>query len=793
MTLAPDLSGSLEKVIAESNSRFNVKLDSNLAFQVFPTVEVSELDIQNADSIKLQVSGESAKALNWSYQDGLDALDIALAELELPPEVKVKAKQVGSNYQFLLKTKHEAMALTLIPTTGGVATNFPSQKTRGELMRELVTGVLAGETLPIAVLSGRFSFDPVRLSPHHLDVRCGDNFTRRVYFNKLGRESSIYDLPSIISKSLNEDGNLSALHDISIEDKEGLCVIRIPAGTQLENTNDPKLFIGIDDKPLESPRIVNVNVDTSMTIQYKDDVEWLPENGHKVTLHTGQPLDSLLGEINSLITGESLAELIDRYTLKITAPADKSLRISDSDTDTLARTLGLIEPQETEVVISSGINISSNRVATPKDLENLGSATFTLTEDGAPGKQVSIDVDLRKINSAQGIKTQLEQEFRNTTDTPAPAFSIHAEIIKDQILIWDHNYDVQVLDQVDDRSSGAAQLGLTSETGMTSEALNSLQLDLPIVAKLSEGNSGKQGETDDYRLALKQLERRPEVSIICLPGHAWDKGSGRSYEVVEEAIMHAERQQDRMVIIDPPRPNGDESKWQDKKSIEDAQLPTSSYAAIYYPWILVNVPTGTTDTSVPPTKTMVAPSGFVAGVWSWMDRERGVWKAPAGVDARVYGVDSFLHELTDAEGGVLNLEGVNALRNLPGFGSVVWGSRTAATKAEPQWKYLPVRRTAIMIEDSLRGSLAWAVHQPNRPALWASLRLNIEAFLERLFQAGAFQPDNPRDAYFVQCGLNSTMSQADIDAGVVRVRIGIAPSKPAEFVIIEIEQINEQG
>lgn len=210
---------------------------------------------------------------------------------------------------------------------------------------------------------------------------------------------------------------------------------------------------------------------------------------------------------------------------------------------------------------------------------------------------------------------------------------------------------------------------------------------------------------------------------------------------------------------------------------------------MYYPWLRVSLPPKNPGDK--PQSRLVGPSGFIAGVWSATDSTRGPWKAPAGIAAQIYGIQGLEEEVTDAQGGALNQRGVNALRDLPIYGSIVWGARTLATPAMSEWKYLPVRRTIILIEDSLKESLAWAVHQPNKETLWSALRLNVEAFLNRLLRQGAFQSNTPRTAYYVQCGLGSTMTQADINAGILRLRVGVAPVKPAEFIIIEIEQINQ--
>lgn len=142
----------------------------------------------------------------------------------------------------------------------------------------------------------------------------------------------------------------------------------------------------------------------------------------------------------------------------------------------------------------------------------------------------------------------------------------------------------------------------------------------------------------------------------------------------------------------------------------------------------------------------------------------------------------------DAEQDFLNPAGVNAIRRMPGYGPVVWGTRTRSTRANPEWRYVPVRRTAIYIEESIFNGIQWAVFEPNDHRLWSSLRANIESFMNGLFRVGAFQGEKASDAYFVRCGLGQTMTQDDIDRGMVIVLVGFAPLKPAEFVIVRIQQ-----
>jgi len=148
------------------------------------------------------------------------------------------------------------------------------------------------------------------------------------------------------------------------------------------------------------------------------------------------------------------------------------------------------------------------------------------------------------------------------------------------------------------------------------------------------------------------------------------------------------------------------------------------------------------------------------------------------------------YKLTDGENGQLNPIGVNCLRTFPVIGNVVWGARTleGADLLASEWKYVPVRRLALFIEESLYRGTQWVVFEPNDEPLWAQIRLNVGAFMHNLFRQGAFQGTSPREAYFVKCD-GETTTQNDIDLGIVNILVGFAPLKPAEFVIIKIQQI----
>jgi uncharacterized protein len=189
-----------------------------------------------------------------------------------------------------------------------------------------------------------------------------------------------------------------------------------------------------------------------------------------------------------------------------------------------------------------------------------------------------------------------------------------------------------------------------------------------------------------------------------------------------------------------------------------------------------------------------APSGVVAGLYARIDSTRGVWKAPAGIEATLSGVQGLAYKLSDAENGVLNPIGLNCFRTFPVYGNVLWGARTlvGADADASQWKYVPVRRIALYIEESLYRGTQWVVFEPNDEPLWAAIRLNVGSFMQDLFRKGAFQGKTPAEAYLVKCD-SETTTQDDIDRGIVNILVGFAPLKPAEFVIIQIQQLAGQS
>lgn len=279
------------------------------------------------------------------------------------------------------------------------------------------------------------------------------------------------------------------------------------------------------------------------------------------------------------------------------------------------------------------------------------------------------------------------------------------------------------------------------------------------------------------RDGIYALEDVDLFNLLCIPGVS-------DPTVLADAIAYCEERR-AFMIVDPPGDVDDPTEME--VLINGTSLPKSNYGAVYWPWLEIG------DPLKPGQSREVAPSGTVAGVYARTDSRRGVWKAPAGIEASMNGVRALGYLLTDLENGVLNPLGVNSARIFPGTGAVVWGARTLRGDDDlaDEYKYVPVRRVALMIEESLYRGTQWAVFEPNDERLWSQLRLNIGAYMHGLFRQGAFQGASPRDAYFVKID-SETTTQNDINRGIVNIIVGFAPLKPAEFVMIQIQQMAGQ-
>ncbi len=291
---------------------------------------------------------------------------------------------------------------------------------------------------------------------------------------------------------------------------------------------------------------------------------------------------------------------------------------------------------------------------------------------------------------------------------------------------------------------------------------------------------------DDYvgdvadRTGFAGLEAVDEITMLCVPDlmSAYQQGSIDldTVQAVQTAmIAHCELMGDRIAVLDPPPGfNAQQIKeWRVDKARYD-----SAYAALYWPWVkTMNPATGLLS--------YMPPSGHVAGIWGRNDDTRGVHKAPANEIVR--GAIDIEVNITKNEHDLLNPEGINVIRAFPGRGVRVWGARTLSS--DPAWRYLNVRRLFNFLEESILSGTSWIVFEPNDEALWAKIRRTIAAFLVLQWRAGALFGSTPDDAFYVKCDSETNPSEA-IDAGQVLCEIGVAPVKPAEFVIFRLAQFS---
>ncbi len=287
------------------------------------------------------------------------------------------------------------------------------------------------------------------------------------------------------------------------------------------------------------------------------------------------------------------------------------------------------------------------------------------------------------------------------------------------------------------------------------------------------------------KTGMHALEEADIFNLLCLPPLNFDEDMPAATYGKAAAYCKDRR---AMLIVDPPATSTAPSSAIDDLNTLNVQVgPNKKNAALFFPRLRMGNPLKNNLLEE------FVPCGAVAGIFARTDSQRGVWKAPAGLEAALTGVSELTYKLTDSENGQLNPLGVNCLRTFPLVGHTVWGARTldGADALASEWKYIPIRRLALYIEESLYRGTKWVVFEPNDEPLWAQIRLNVGAFMHQLFRQGAFQGQTPKDAYFVKCDAETT-TQADRNLGIVNILVGFAPLKPAEFVVIKIQQIAGQ-
>lgn len=412
----------------------------------------------------------------------------------------------------------------------------------------------------------------------------------------------------------------------------------------------------------------------------------------------------------------------------------------------------------------------------------LGTLELEASSPGEWGKTLRATVDfLTKDPSNPDLFNLTIQQFENASSSTEPGEVVATETLRNLSISED--------------SSKFYKKVIEEESVLVEVAT-------PLTARPPEGSANATGGgdgneiTDDQisadglqanRQGLYALDKADLFNLLCIPPLTRETDVGIDTTLAKAAKYCKDKR--AMLIVDPP------STWNTiatavtgidaVRSALGANNATN--VAVYFPRLKMADPLQENRTQE------FVPCGAVAGIFARTDTQRGVWKAPAGIDASFAGVREFSYKMNDGENGRLNPIGLNCLRVFPVYGQVVWGARTlaGADQLGSEWKYVPVRRFALFLEESLYRGSKWVVFEPNDEPLWAQIRLNIGVFMNDLFRQGAFQGKSPAEAYFVKCDKETT-TQSDINKGIVNIIVGFAPLKPAEFVIIKFQQIAGQ-
>ncbi len=422
------------------------------------------------------------------------------------------------------------------------------------------------------------------------------------------------------------------------------------------------------------------------------------------------------------------------------------------------------------ISLTAGGGALTLRSASSGDWSNaLRVAVDHVTADSSDSSSFNLTVQLvadpADIASDTAVVTTTEQ-FRNVSVDPASPREIGSVLEQSSALV---------------RVSGTVPTDRPDST--TAWAVND--------GAGGDGTAITDGQISDASLAAQRrglwaLDRVDLFNLMCIPPLSPTTEVGTTSTLATAATYCRARR--AFLIVDPR--NG----WTSTASAEtgvdtlrgDIGDP-KDHAAAYFPKLKMPDPLQENRTAE------FAPCGAIAGIMARTDATRGVWKAPAGIEATFSGVRELSFELDDPANGILNPKGLNCLRSFRTYGKVVWGSRTldGDDRLASEWKYIPIRRLALFLEESLYRGTQWAVFEPNDEPLWAELRLNIGAFMQNLFRQGAFQGQSAKDAYFVKVDKETT-TQNDINLGIVNIVVGFAPLKPAEFVILKFQQMAGQ-
>jgi len=461
-------------------------------------------------------------------------------------------------------------------------------------------------------------------------------------------------------------------------------------------------------------------------------------------------------------------------------------------------------------------SIAAGDLPVPNGSFSKADITLTSAQIGAlNGKKISVKIGApaavdatlnyagATVDDLRKLRGPLENAIRNASaDNPAFAGAT-VELIGNRYLVKSGrgaNYlPTDVVDitnsgadtTADDlQFTGAGRIDNVQESGLGPDPANSaVGTNIKGMKVGVKGLDGQPPEANDIigsdllKTGIYALKDVDLFNILCLP-RAAEIGLTQPTQmdqIIAKALAFCKERRAFLIVDVPPNIN-EVQEVKDWLEVHNAFRDRNT--ALYFPRLKVPDPLDEFRLR------SVGASGTMAGLYARTDSARGVWKAPAGTEATLAGVVELDAKLTDPQNGTLNPLAINCARTFPIYGNVAWGARTldGSDQAGSEWKYIPIRRLALFLEESLYRGTKWVVFEPNDEPLWAKVRLNVGAFMMSLFRQGAFQGSTPDKAFYVKCDAETT-TQDDRNKGIINIEVGFAPLKPAEFVIIKIQQI----
>ena len=507
-------------------------------------------------------------------------------------------------------------------------------------------------------------------------------------------------------------------------------------------------------KPLQvEPPYLNLSIDPTSpryVVKVVNDTSALVQVDHPSELDLNAPLpaaNATLGEEFPFAAAAALDSANWTLDVQISDPLNISVT---THTATLDFAAAPATPKELRAKLEAAIRTADGGVATTHPL--LSGATVSLIEE-TTGIRLLVELNRKASEFAPWLVASVQPDATGSTAAAKLGFTGAGA---------SENVQEYVLGMLQDTATSQ----IPGDEGLDG--------DVPDNATALRGVPGE-APTGMYALSKVDL-----FNLMCIPRISF-LDDPEADSLVGDALAFCEEER-AFLIIDVPE--GTNTVQEVKDWIDGNASYRHRNAAVYFPRLKIADPLDEFRLR------SIGAGATVAGIYSRTDSTRGVWKAPAGLDARLRGVSELDFKLTDFDNGSLNPLAVNAIRTFPIHGQVVWGARTldGPDAAASEWKYINIRRTALMIEESLFRGTQWVVFENNDEPLWAKIRQNVGAFMTSLFRQGAFQGSTPDKAFYVKCDGDTTTAN-DRNLGIVNIEVGFAPLKPAEFVVIKIQQI----